>query len=120
MINRDSIKKILQFILFTTMIVIVFSYSFFSFKDYIDGPIITISEPENGSTIATSTVEIKGKVLHTQEVSLNNKILLIDTQGNFKETILLSPDYNVALISAKDKFKRTIEYKLELVYQDKN
>lgn len=119
MINRDGIKKILQLILFTTMIVIVFAYSFFSFKDYIDGPVIEITEPINGSTVASSTVVVKGKVSHTQEVSLNDKTLLIDTQGNFKETLLLSPGYNVSLISAKDKFKRTIEYKLELVYQDK-
>lgn len=119
MINRDGIKKLLKFLLFTTMIVIVLSYTFLSFKDYLNGPIITITEPINGSTIATSTVTVIGKVSHTQEVSLNNKTLLIDTQGNFKETLLLSPGYNVSLISATDKFKRTIEYKLELVYQDK-
>jgi heat shock protein HtpX len=29
------------------------------------------------------------------------------------------PGYNVSVISANDKFKRTTEYKMELVYQDK-
>lgn len=84
------------------------------------GPEIIIFEPRNGSTIATSTVLIRGQALRIQDISLNNRPILIDEQGNFSETLLLFPGYNVSLISAQDKFDRTIEYKLELVYQDKN
>ena len=120
MINRDGVKKIIKLVFFTFIISIVLGYSYITFRDYIDGPQIIISEPLNGSTISTPTVQIVGKVLHIQDVKLNNRPILIDKQGNFKETLLLFPGYNVSVISAQDKFKRTIEYKLELVYQDKN
>lgn len=119
MINRDGIKNILRLSLIVFVIIIVFGYALFSFKDYIEGPVIIINEPVNGSLISTSTVTIRGQVLHIQDVAINNKPILIDKQGNFIQNILLFPGYNVSIISAKDKFKRTIEYKLELVYQDK-
>lgn len=118
--NRDGIKKILKLVFFVIILSTLSGYSYITFKDYIDGPRIIINEPINGSTISTSTVTIIGQVLHIQDVRLNNRPLLIDKQGNFRETILLFPGYNVSVISAQDKFKRTIEYKLELVYQDKN
>lgn len=70
--------------------------------------------------ISTSTVTVKGQVLHIQDVSINGRPIQIDTSGNFSEPLLLFPGYNVAVISAKDRFKRITEYKLELVYQDKN
>jgi hypothetical protein len=117
MLNRDGIKKILQITIITVLAVIVIIYSFLSFKDYIYGPQIIIYYPENGSTIATSTVIIKGRVLHIQDILLNNRPILIDKQGNFSETLLLFPGYNVSIFSAKDKFDRTTEYKLELVYK---
>lgn len=115
--NRDGIKRILQISIFAVIILIVGTYIYISFKDYANGPQIIITSPENGSTIATSTVVIKGQVIHVQEITFNNKPILIDQQGNFTETLLLSPGYNIALFSAQDKFKRTTEYKLELVYQ---
>ena len=118
MINRDGIKKILQIISIITLVSIVIIYSFFSFRDYISGPQIIINYPINGSTISSSTVIIKGQVLHIQDVTINDKPIQIDKQGNFLYTLPLSLGYNVSLISAKDKFKRTIEYKLELVYKN--
>lgn len=115
--NRDSVKKVIKAGLFVSAILVVVIYSFFSFKDYIKGPEIIIKEPLNGSTISTSTVMVKGQVLHIQNITINNRPILIDKEGNFTETLLLFPGYNVSVISAKDKFNRTIEYKLELVYK---
>lgn len=115
--NRDGTKKILQTSLFALVFIIVLVYAFFSFKDYITGPQIIIFEPLNGSSISTSTIQIKGQALHIQDITINNRPILIDNKGNFSETLLLFPGYNVSLISAKDKFKRTTEYKLELVYE---
>ena len=120
MINRDGTQKLLKIALFTGVTLIVLLYIYTASKDYLNGPRINLTYPENGSTIATSTVIIKGQVLHIQDVTINGRPIQIDTQGNFTEPLLLFPGYNVAVISAKDRFKRITEYKLELVYQDKN
>lgn len=120
MINRGGTKKIVRAAVIVIIASIVFGYAYFASRDYILGPQIIISEPMNGATVATSTVIIKGRALRIQDIVLNNRPILIDEKGNFTETLLLFPGYNVSLISAHDKFNRTIEYKLELVYQDKN
>ncbi len=48
--------------------------------------------------------------------AFNGRPLLIDKEGNFKETLLLLPGYNNALFVAQDKFGRFKEQNLELVY----
>lgn len=118
MINREGTKKIVRTSIISTIILMVLGYAYFGSMDYINGPEIIISEPVNGSTISTSTVIIKGRALHIQNITLNNRPIIIDEHGNFSETLLLFPGYNISLFSANDKFKRTIEYKLELVYQE--
>ncbi len=116
--NRDETKRIIKISILVLVIGTVVLYSFFSFRDYLAGPEIVITYPENGSTISTSTVTIQGQAIHIRDIELNNRPILLDKQGNFTNTILLHPGYNVSIISAKDKFNRTTEYKLELVYQD--
>jgi hypothetical protein len=119
MINREGTKKILKIIGIAIIVIIVLGYGLFTSHSFISGPKITIYEPINGSTISTSSVEIKGTAQRIQDVTLNGRAIFIDDKGNFNETILLAPGYNVSLFFAKDKFNRTTEYKLELVYKDK-
>ncbi len=118
MITRDTTKKIIKISVFLTITLIIVGYIYFAFRDYISGPAITVSEPINGSTVFSPVTTIKGQALRIKDLSLNNRPLLIDEQGNFIEELLLFPGYNVALLTASDKFGRTIEYKLELVYED--
>jgi hypothetical protein len=117
MINRDGTKKILKIGGLVIIILIIVGYSLFESNSLIKGPEIIVFEPQSGSLIATSSVMIKGQALRIQDISLNGRPILIDKEGNFNETVLLSPGYNASLLSAKDKFNRTIEYKLELVYE---
>lgn len=110
-------KKILKISTIITVALVILGYSYFAFRDYINGPKIIVIEPINGSTISTSTILVKGQAFRIKEISLNGRPILIDENGNFKETLLLFPGYNISLIQAQDKFNRIIEYKLELVYK---
>ncbi|MEK7184751.1 MAG: hypothetical protein AAB683_01275 [Patescibacteria group bacterium] len=115
--NRYEIKKILGIAVFIIISASIFGYIYFAFRDYINGPYISITKPINGSSIGTSTVLISGQAKRIRDITLNGKPILIDKQGNFAEILLLSPGYNVSMLNAVDKFNRTIEYKLELVYK---
>lgn len=115
--NRDGTKKLLTGISIVIVVGIIIGYALFASHSFISGPEIIITSPAPGTTIATSTVKITGVALRIQDLSLNGRPILIDNEGNFNEVLLLYPGYNVALFSAVDKFDRTSEYKLELVYQ---
>ncbi len=116
MVNRENTKNIIRIGIFILGFAIIFGYALFESYDFLKGPNITITEPQNGSSVSTSSIMIVGKVERIKDLYINNKPVLIDREGNFKEIILLAPGYNISLLSAQDRFKRTIEYKLELVY----
>ncbi|MES3031550.1 MAG: hypothetical protein V4697_04040 [Patescibacteria group bacterium] len=116
MITREGTQKILKTTLALLAIALVVGYTLFASRDFIRGPDIVIKEPVNGSTLATSSVLVVGQALRIQKIELNNRPILIDKEGNFKETILLLPGYNSPLFTASDKFGRKTEYKLELIY----
>ncbi len=118
MINREGTKKLLRILSISCIIFIVIGYALFASHSFISGPEIIISEPISGSTISTSSVMVKGMALRIQDITLNGRPILIDKEGNFNETLLLHPGYNTSLFSAKDKFNRTTEYKLDLVYKN--
>ena len=117
MINRDGTKKIFKISGFLIIILIIIGYSLFESHSLIKGPEITVFEPLSGSLSASSSVIVRGQALRIQDITLNGRPILVDTYGNFSETILLAPGYNTSLFSARDKFNRTTEYKLELVYE---
>ncbi len=117
MINRDGTKRIVKIGGIAIIVLFIIGYSLFESNSLIKGPEIIISEPQSGSTVSTSSIAIIGQALRIQDITLNGRPILIDKEGNFSEIVLLAPGYNTSLLSAKDKFNRTIEYKLELVYE---
>ncbi len=117
MINRDGTKKILKISGIFIIFLILIGYSLFESHSLIKGPEIIIMEPSTGSTLTTSSVSVIGKALRIQEITLNGRPIIIDQDGNFNEILVLAPGYNSSLFKANDKFNRTIEHKLELVYK---
>ncbi len=117
MINRNGIKKIIRISIISIITLILISYAYFTSHNFINGPKIIVIEPISGSSITTSSMTLKGTALRIKDISLNGRPILIDEKGNFNEVLVLSPGYNVSLLSAHDKFGRTTEYKIELVYQ---
>ena len=115
--SRQGTKKILRIGIYSLIALIVIGYAIFASFSFIQGPEIEISYPENGSTFASSTLEIRGVVERSQDITLNGRSILIDDKGNFDEHTLLSPGYNVFTLHARDKFGRSREYRLELVYK---
>ena len=116
MIDRNGTQRILRGAVIALGIAIIIGYTIFAARDYLRGPDIVISEPLNGSTFTTPDVTVRGQALRIKELTFNGRPLLIDKEGNFKETILLLPGYNNVLFIAHDKFGRSSEYSLELVY----
>lgn len=117
MLTRYGTKKIVTRFFFTCIILIVAGYALFATHDIILGPSISVSEPINGSSFTTPSIRIKGIVLRIREITLNGRPITIDDKGNFNEAVLLAPGYNLFTLTARDKFGRSKDYRLELVYK---
>jgi hypothetical protein len=117
MITRYGIHRLLKITAYLVVILIVLGYAFFASHDFITGPTIEVFEPKNGTSFTDSSIHIKGNVQRIQEITLNGRPITIDDKGNFNEAALLSPGYNIFELQAHDKFGRSKDVRLELVYE---
>jgi hypothetical protein len=115
-VNRGTTQKI---VIVIVVAIIAAGLAFFIYRTYfayLSGPSITVTEPANYAAFSTSTTTIVGIAKRVQDITLDGRSIIIDDKGNFSETILLMPGYNIETISAHDQFGHTTEKRLELVY----
>ncbi len=96
----------IQFIAGIVLIVIIVLYSLYAFWDYIDGPELVIAFPQDGYATTSPLITVTGVAKRTQFISLNDRPVYIDEQGNFKETLLLQPGYTIIKAFVRDRFGR--------------
>lgn len=106
--------KFYSIIFFSILIV---GYFIFNFRIFIAGPEIIITSPQNGEMADKELIEITGKAENVNFISINDRSIFLDGEGNFKEFLLLSSGYNIIVIKAQDKFERNISKKLEVIYK---
>jgi hypothetical protein len=114
--NRGTTQKI-----FIAAVVAVIAggllyFIYRTFQAYFSGPSVTIAEPADYSAFSTSTVTIAGTAERVQNITLDGRPIIIDDKGDFSETILLAPGYNIETLAAQDRFGHATQKRLELVY----
>lgn len=117
MTRRES-RFLLKSFIFVSVCILVIGYALFQSRHFIEGPSLVILTPSNGATLKGPFVIIEGRATNISSITLNNRNILVDQKGGFKEQLLLSEGYNVITIKAEDKFKRTVLKRLELIYND--
>jgi len=117
MLTRYGTKKIVRSALLVCTVCLVIGYALFATHDFILGPSLTVTEPVNGDSFTTPNIKIKGVVRRIRNITLNGRAITIDDKGNFSETVLLAPGYNVFELVVDDKFGRSKDYRLEYTYR---
>ncbi|MFH1455127.1 MAG: hypothetical protein ABIF22_02300 [bacterium] len=117
MTDRHATKKFLKVIIFSIIILCLFGYTAYETQKIIFGPKIEVSSPKNGSLISNSLTEVSGIAKNIKDISLNDRKIFVDEQGNFNEQLLLSYGYNSIVIKATDKFGRNTEKIIEVIYK---
>ena len=115
--QRDA-KSLLRIGLIVIFSLIIVGYGLFQAKKLIDGPTISISEPKNGETVTDSLIDIQGNAKNLVFISLDDRPIFVDQNGNFDEKMLLYPGYNIIKLEARDKFGKVTRKNLELVFRE--
>ncbi len=110
-------KKLLTLGLGIFVGISILSYSLWRTKDLMGGPQLIVTYPRNGSTIENALLTIRGEAKHVAGFTLNGRTIYADQSGRWEETILLSYGYNLLTVRGKDRFGRTIEKSIELIYK---
>lgn len=106
---------LLRSLLIVLALSVIGGYTLYESKNLINGPMITLEEPLNGSSVSDSIIEVKGQVKNISFISINDRKITVDEKGVFKEKVLLSLGYNVVKISVNDKFGRAKETLVQLI-----
>lgn len=114
--QRDA-KHWFRIIIITSLSLLIVSYAIYQSRKLLEGPEITITEPQNGTITLDSLLTIKGVAENINSINLDDRPIFIDEQGNFEEKLLLYPGYNIIKFEARDKFGKEKTLNLEVVYQ---
>lgn len=95
----------------------VAGYAMFQAQNIWNGPIIIVEDPSNGGS-SPEVAQIAGVARNIISLTLNGRQIFTDKNGNFAGKLLLSEGYNVVKITAQDKFGRSVDKTVELVYKD--
>jgi len=74
------------------------SYQIYQFQN---PPKITITAPENNSTVTEDSIEIIGITDKNASLFINDESIDLDSQGNFEYSVSLNPGVNLITLSAK-------------------
>lgn len=113
--GRKFVRIIVLFIAF----IVIAGYSYAKTKDFIGGPRITVVYPVNGDVVTENPLEIVGVAKRIAFISLDDRQIYTDDDGNFTEQLLLYPGYNIIKIHATDRFKREVTENIEVNYKPK-
>ncbi len=117
--RNKGIKTILNIFIIAIATTVILGYAYFRTQDYLQGPEITVDYPQNGATITEDPfILISGTTKRVSDISINGRKIFIDKEGNFNESLLLYPGYNILTVEASDKFKKTTQKRLEIIYQE--
>jgi len=71
---------------------------------------------QTGIKVENNVLEITGVAKNAVNLTLNDREISVDKNGNFSESIILSLGYNIITIKAKDKFGNVDEKDYKLIY----
>jgi len=115
--SRYETKFYLKAIVIGLFLIILIGYGIFELWNYMTGPQILISTPQNGIAVSESLITIEGQVKNTKIITLDDRPIVVDQQGNFKESMLLAYGYNTLILKAEDQFGKKTEQRLQIVYK---
>lgn len=109
---RDS--RITRIVL-SAFFLLVILYAYYEAQGLLYGPSINI--PQEVTTSHDPFVTIRGTAERVAELSMNAKPVPITEAGMFEEPYLLAVGYNRIVLQARDKYGRTRERVIEIIYQ---
>lgn len=86
-------------------LILVF-YILFQSRNFLMGPRLAFLSPLDGETLNGPIIEVAGTAKNVSFLSLNDKQIFINDDGEFRERLLPSPGLVILTLKGKDRFGR--------------
>lgn len=115
MIEHYDLRKKIELYLLGVLILVSIIYAGFRAYPLITGPTLTIYNPQDGDTVASTTFELSGKVSKVREITVQGRLIPIGTDGHFTEILIAEAPYTILVISATDFYGATIKKTIRVI-----
>jgi hypothetical protein len=112
--NHDARKKI-EIYFIGILIMVSFLYGGFKVYPLLAGPMITIYNPHDGDTVASTTFELSGQAIRAKEITVQGRPIPIGTDGHFAEILIAQAPYTILVITATDFYGATTTKTLRVI-----
>jgi hypothetical protein len=116
----NNTPKAIKYGIVLFLLLLGVGYVLFNSRIFIAGPQLTVISPVDGISVNEKKIVLEGNTFNTSFISVNDRAISVDEQGNFSVPILLQDGYNQVVIKAHDKFDRQVTQTLDLVYNSSN
>lgn len=111
---RDS--RITRIVLVAFFAVIVL-YAYYEGRGLLSGPVVEVNN--RVMEVSEQFIMIEGTAERIATLSMNGSPIPVTEDGAFSEAYLLSPGYNRIALTARDRYGKTSERIIEIVYSPK-
>jgi hypothetical protein len=108
MLEPYDLRKKIEAIFLSLLIIIALSYGVFRVYPLLMGPTITIISPHDGDYVSKGTFEVSGIAKRAKELTLQGRTIPIDEQGVFREILVSETPYTILIIRARDFYGKTV------------
>lgn len=102
------------------LFVFLLSYSIFQARFIILGPKLLVTSPSSGATVDSPVVMIEGQAKNVAWLSLNDRQIFTDENGNWSEELIVTEGISIMTIKALDRFGREVKRSIEIYLPEKN
>ena len=82
------------------------AYSTYQARTLLVGPRVWIENPQDGDMVENPLVIMGGQSKKIAWISLNDRQIFTDEEGNWSEKLLVSPGLSIMTVKARDRFGR--------------
>lgn len=111
-------RILIRFLAIIIAITGISGYAFYESRNLLRGPILTISTPQSGAVSNSPVTSITGQVENSVSIKMNDRDITTDPTGRFQEKFVLSEGTNVVKVAAVDRFGRTAEKYVQILYNE--
>lgn len=115
MLEHYDFRKKIEFYFIGILVLLSLLYGGWKAFPLIYGPRITIYNPQDGDTVASTTFELSGMVTRAKEITVQGRLIPIGTDGHFTEILVADAPYTILVISATDFYGATVTKTIRVI-----
>lgn len=108
----NSVKIVVSLLILSAII----GYGLFQSNRLIEGPTITLTTPQDGSTVHNPLLTISGNAQDSAYLTLDGNKIYTNEKGDFTQKLLAAPGYTILSVTATDKYGRESTHLIHIVY----